>query len=737
MRQFTPRYPKAFGHQAWSLYGSVNDALQQDLLWRKVQTDPSLVARLAKFLDPYATQVGEDIFLSDDTAISILPESCGAYSKSRHSRFDGLCGANDDKNLIGEAEQYPADRGYYLGPLFQQKFGYLPQCTCSNILQHLRISLTIEDRYLFRQKACHNSVLMTDKDKENAKQAIKSSFLIDFGFKRCKVYWYSTENGSTAFGIVYFFSESGRTFKLPISAWEPVEKFDGNVVFDLLHPASNCPLYDLDNLVQWRDREKYALICANEETCDEIKKTHTWVLELLPVTTYSSFEMSDWASLGSMRPVIFPDNTVDGCHEAYKLYTVLRSQGALPIFMTRIKNLQNKINTFVLAHDLAQLVNKPSPSSLFEFAEHCYREFGVEPPQGILPQGQPLLELPGGESEPEPLLEGLLSLGDQVTLFARRGVGKSMFALLLGLCFANGHKALNGRVCPSRKYRVLLIDGEMSSSSLKKRARLITKGLGLSEDAAKAIIVRSSVQEKKEIRLDTDEGWEDLLPDLENADIIIVDSLFKAIPTAMTFEYTATQKLNSFYSWCREREKTAIIVDHQGKNGNTTYGSMGKEVAVDAVLQLKEGKTAIEAIATKNRNFEFTDKSWIKYSIKNESGGMTFQPIDQVAIASSVTALPAGEDEGMENPNENISATDKSDINQAIIAYITNHSDQTQGCIVKTLMEQLSLGRSTLSERIKQLRTAGLLDFWENAPADRGKREVISSAEVAPEEGDA
>ncbi|MCB7225004.1 AAA family ATPase, partial [Anaerostipes caccae] len=72
----------------------------------------------------------------------------------------------------------------------------------------------------------------------------------------------------------------------------------------------------------------------------------------------------------------------------------------------------------------------------------------MEPPQGILPQGQPLLELPGGESEPEPLLEGLLSLGDQMTIFAWRGVGKSLFSLLLALCFANGHKALNGRVCP-------------------------------------------------------------------------------------------------------------------------------------------------------------------------------------------------------------------------------------------------------------------------------------------------
>ena len=71
MCQYTPRYPKAFGHPAWSLYGFVNDALLQDLFWRKVQTDPGLVARLATILDPNATQENKNIFLSDNTAISL------------------------------------------------------------------------------------------------------------------------------------------------------------------------------------------------------------------------------------------------------------------------------------------------------------------------------------------------------------------------------------------------------------------------------------------------------------------------------------------------------------------------------------------------------------------------------------------------------------------------------------------------------------------------------------------
>lgn len=729
MYQYTPRYPKAFGHPAWKLYGPVNDALLQDLFWRKVQTDPGLVSRLSTILDPAAMTIGNDIFLSDNTAISLLPESCGAYTTPRNRWLNRLHGNSEDKKLIFEVEEYPAAGGLYLGPLFQQKKGWLPQNVYSNILQHLGVSFTQEDRYLFNRKACHNSVLMTDIDKQHAEQTIEG-FTIDFGFKEFRVYWYSTENGSTAFGIVYFFDDSGMVTKLPISAWQRA----GNVVFDLLYPPHNCPLYDLHELSRLRDKSKYVLICENEETYETIKHDHAWLPKVLPVTTYSSVEMSDWSSIRSMTPLIFPDNSPAGCHEAFKVFSVLKTYGLSPYFFKRQKI--NNISSFV--QDISAIARQDGECSLPDFAEHCRREFGVEAPQGILPQGQPLLELSGSEDEQEVLMENLLRLGDQMTVFAWRGVGKSLFALLLALCFANGHKALNGRVRPSRKYRVLLIDGEMSSRSLQMRARSIINALGLPEDAANKLQVRSSVVDKKDLVLDTEEGWIDLLPDLEAADIIIVDSLFKIIPSAMSSDYTATKELNNFYSWCRRHGKTGIVVDHQGKNGHAAFGSMGKDIGVDAALQLSrpKNKNIIEATVTKNRNFEFNDPCWVRYSIKNESGRLTFQFNDQAAISSSAAALPASEDEVMENSDDNMSIPNKPDINQTIIDYITKHPDQAQGEVVTELMEPLQLGRSALSVRIKQLREAGNLNFWKKAPAAKGKHEVSSSASGEPDKGE-
>ena len=393
----------------------------------------------------------------------------------------------------------------------------------------------------------------------------------------------------------------------------------------------------------------------------------------------------------------------------------LKNHGFSPVFVKR----QNSEDYFPFVQDLACLADPKRACNLAEFAEHCRQVFGVEPPQGILPKGQPLLELPGGDSEPELLLEGLLSLGDQMTLFAWRGVGKSLFALLLAICFANGQKALSGRVCPSRKYRVLVIDAELPKSSLINRAKLIAKGLGLPESAANEILFRSSVVEKEDIRLDTEVGWEDLLPDLERADIVIVDSLFKVFPSSMSSGISNADAPNKFYDWCRKHGKTAIVVDHQGKKGDTAYGTMGKEIALDVVLQLKKGKNAIEAIATKNRNFESNDQCWVRYSIKSESDNLTFQPNDQTATAPSTIALPSGEDEGMKNSDKMISAPDKPDIDQAILDYVKEHPGQKQGEVCDAIVAMGLCKRAAAHSHYKMLKEEDKLSAPDEADTAR------------------
>jgi hypothetical protein len=70
----------------------------------------------------------------------------------------------------------------------------------------------------------------------------------------------------------------------------------------------------------------------------------------------------------------------------------------------------------------------------------------------------------------EPILEGLLLTRSLVEVFAKRGVGKTFFALSMGLAVARGAgKFLEWTVHKAR--RVLYIDGEMSGAELQERLR--------------------------------------------------------------------------------------------------------------------------------------------------------------------------------------------------------------------------------------------------------------------------
>ena len=164
---------------------------------------------------------------------------------------------------------------------------------------------------------------------------------------------------------------------------------------------------------------------------------------------------------------------------------VLRKVAARPIgfieywkhraFSTRfINRLQaEKYDDWALGKDLRKaLSDSVTPLRIGDFAAFCKKEYAVDPPVGILPKAVSLLELSAG-TEREILLDRLLRLGDQMILYARRGVRKSLLSAFLMVCFASGKKALDGKICPSRPYGVPLIDGELAYGYLQLRFRAI------------------------------------------------------------------------------------------------------------------------------------------------------------------------------------------------------------------------------------------------------------------------
>lgn len=705
-------FPRHNGHRAWHYYAkTIEDAAIEDLFWRIVQTSPDVAADIVKFVWPSAHRVSDEMIIPQNLHISLFPESCGAYTRFGYGGLYPLRGDATDLNRINEgvdASKF-VNRGYYFAPLIANKRGWRSQDVVGNLLPHMKMKLTSQKRYLFHKKTVHQQILIQNQDEEKIKQITENSYHSRYGFKFNHIYWYRTENSSISFCVVYLHNESWGIIKFPVTAWVGESCSSREVVYDMLNIAPPYPLYDLDLLVG--DKElPYVLICDSEATVDQIKHEHGWVQRLIPITTYSVMDGTDWSKLRTRIPIILPNNTAAHCIEAFRLYETLVQLGYKPLFLKRQKGGGLGSREFI--QDVNSLAFHGSECSLPEFAEHCQREFGVKPPDGVLPKAVPIPFLSEPAIAPEILMDGLLDTWEQMMIHAWRGVGKSLFALLLALCFASGKSALNGRVCPSRKHHVLLLDGEMSGHNLRKRARGLCCGHELPLDAMDAVKVRSPILEGKDLNLESDAGFAKLEPDMMAADTIIVDSVFKFFPTAMNSEFAGAEKMLGFLDWCRRQGKTLILIDHEGKGRGTSFGTMAKEIGLDVVLRLCKAKSGnwIQALVQKARDHAEPTEAYLEMRIEASEKGENIA--FQVRNEHKVVSAHRGDGEA-----DTGSSVEKAlSIDEAITKYVCEHPDAPQKEIADALIEMGYAKRSTIQARIKTLSEAGKLPDWKNRP---------------------
>ncbi|MBD5418324.1 MAG: AAA family ATPase [Desulfovibrio sp.] len=718
-------FPHHNGHPAWPyLAETIEDAAIEDLFWRKMQTDSVFLKEVIKGVWPDANECQDGLLITPDLAVSLFPESHGAYAGRYPYNLNYLRGNEHDPEHIVRGLQDSSLGGYYTGPLIARKKGWLLRKVVWNLMQEdflrdLKSNLKSSDRYhLYHKGGCYQQILMNEvPTDENVVFAINRAYPTRYGFSQGKVYWYRTEDGRTACGIVRFIDSEGNQYKLPLSAWQQTSNIRrSTIVYDTLNVAMPYPLYNLDRVVAFSG-SRHAVICATEAYADYMHKEHGWLSNYIPVTAYSTLVGTDWSKINGRTPIIFADATTSGCYEAFRLHATLEKLGFQPRFIKRqngaglgsLKLDQDLMNAMAFDHD---------GCSFQEFVAHCHKEFGATPPEGVLPNAIPLSALPDSDVAQEPLMEGLLDTGDQMMIHAWRGVGKSLFAMLLGLCFASGKSALNGRVCPSRKYRVLLLDGEMRSRALKKRGYSLCSGHEVPQESMDALMVRSLLSEKKDLSLETDEGFKAYLPDLLWAEIIILDSVFKFFPMSMGADFERAGKLLELLHWCKEHDKTLILIDHEGKNRGASFGTMGKEIALDVVLQLCKADSGrvIKANVKKSRNYAELSGAYLEMQIDaSESGRITFRLPNETKSTVPYGVEPLGLDSGVELPDP--SAAHTSSLDEAIIEYVREHPDTTQGDMAAALEAKGLYGkRSTIQARIKVVSEAGKIPYWLKRP---------------------
>ena len=172
-----------------------------------------------------------------------------------------------------------------------------------------------------------------------------------------------------------------------------------------------------------------------------------------------------------------------------------------------------------------------------------------------------------------------------IEIYAKPGVGKTTFALSLGMAVALGSPFLKWNA-PKPK-QVLYIDGEMPPSEMQERARATAQYFGV--DALE-------VENFKILNRDMNNGQ---LPDINetsgqrefdiatnNADLIILDNLSALRFTGKENEADSWSIIQRWLLEMRGRGKTVIILHHAGKDG-TSRGTSRRHDILDTVIKLQ------------------------------------------------------------------------------------------------------------------------------------------------------
>jgi putative DNA primase/helicase len=183
----------------------------------------------------------------------------------------------------------------------------------------------------------------------------------------------------------------------------------------------------------------------------------------------------------------------------------------------------------------------------------------------------------------EMLLAPILPQRSLSMVYAPRGLGKSWFALSLGVAVASGASFLRWQAPNPR--RVLLVDGEMPLSELQKRLAALSVGRGLAVMNDNFRILAADATEKG-IDIGSVEGQLALEAHLRDVDLLILDNLSTLMASGSESAGGAWLPLQNWLLRLRRQGVAVLLVHHAGVNGKQR-GTSRREDALDTVIALR------------------------------------------------------------------------------------------------------------------------------------------------------
>lgn len=184
----------------------------------------------------------------------------------------------------------------------------------------------------------------------------------------------------------------------------------------------------------------------------------------------------------------------------------------------------------------------------------------------------------------ETLLAPWLRKQNLVMVHAKRGVGKTHFALGVAYAVASGGQFLTWKAEAPKK--VLYIDGEMPGTAMQERLAALVEGSPVEPPEGYFRIITPDVQDCSLPDLGTLEGQAEIGALLGDAELIVLDNLSALMRAGPENEGESWTPMAS-WALARRREGRAVLfVHHAGKSG-AQRGSSRKEDLLDVVIGLR------------------------------------------------------------------------------------------------------------------------------------------------------
>lgn len=190
-----------------------------------------------------------------------------------------------------------------------------------------------------------------------------------------------------------------------------------------------------------------------------------------------------------------------------------------------------------------------------------------------------IMELPPREY----FLEPWLPTSGLCMVYAKRGIGKTFFALEVAMAVSYGSQFLSFKA--PKPARVLYIDGEMPANSMQERLRNIKKRMPNSENFIEPFFITPDLLGDFMPDLNTPSGQHSIAHLVDQADLIIVDNI-STLSGGKENEAESWIPLQTWALKLRRKGKSVLFIHHAGKSG-AQRGTSKREDTLDTVIALK------------------------------------------------------------------------------------------------------------------------------------------------------